>query len=503
MGVLRICDDVPQFDDVLSPTALTMLRDNLLALDEGTRMGGYAFCGLYGQHPEENDEQHQVIWRGGGIWVSGMTTLRVITWTKGTLVTGDTLRVYRGDPATDGTLPGTYHDLTLTAGSQTHAISLSGAGYADGDAVRVTMEVRHASDPPAGYTGCRVEVVLAELTPVGLADAAPTLPTFGSLGGITATTVQQLADYVTWLIRRVATRYDPLFILQTRRIGPFCIPSYGTDQNVVWWGGIRRTTAHTTVTARGKTLRVWGGATESVRLWVGGSVVSTHSVPTSIGESTWTLTADISGYSVDTVVPLRVDYVRTAPEQDNTPINRWTIDEVSVAAASGGAASLGAWDVRQASVSGAALLAWFQAASTLAQACYNRIAANGGFWASQRLFTARPAFSIGANDSQFTLFEPWSTPGTWRRTGEALAGRGRALTLGYSAGYLKDPPKGDEGVGAYVLENVRTTTVVDGDRIETFVLYLDSVPALPVGAPYNVRGVESYVLMERLKVVED
>jgi hypothetical protein len=39
--------------------------------------------------------------------------------------------------------------------------------------------------------------------------------------------------------------------------------------------------------------------------------------------------------------------------------------------------------------------------------------------------------------------------------------------------------------------------------VESARYYLDSAPGLPAGAPFVVRGEESYVVMQQLKVVED
>jgi hypothetical protein len=507
MGILRICDDTPGFVDgvPLSPTALNILGENLRAMDEGTRLGGYAFTGLYGQYPEEADEPNQVVYRGGGVFRTGMTTLQIMTYTTGTVLTGDTLRVYRGDNTADGSLPATYNDVTLASGLQTHTISIS--GYANEDVIRVTMEVRHTADPAPPYTGCKVDVVLAELLPVALPDAAPTLPTFSVEGDITGTKLTQLAAYVNWLIRRVALRYDPLFIIQVRRIGPFCVPPDGTDVNVVWRGGLRRTTLHTSLVVRGLSMRVWTGATESIRLALNGTVVQTYSVPTTVGESSWGFTQSLSGYTDGDPIRIAVDYIRTAPMIDDQPINRWTINEIFVDTPTGGASTLGSWTVRQASVTAASLVSWLQEARTLAATIKSRIDGNTGFWGVQRLFTARPGFDEGKDNSQFQQFEAWAIPGTFRRAGEALAGRGRGLALGYGGGYFdeaeyKRVAATDEGIGAYPVKNTRTHPVVDANDIESFSLYLDSAPGLPIGAPYNVRGAESYILMERLKVVE-
>jgi len=503
MGVLRICDDSPFFVDgsPLSPTGLSLLGDSLRALDEGTRLGGVAFCSNYGQPPEETAQQVQTVWRGGGVWLAGMTSLRVVTNTTGTVISGDTLRLYRGDDDS------VFSDHTIAAGIQTFTTSISASSYTNGQLLRVRGEVRHASVPADNYTGCRVVVTLAEFISVFLADAAPFLPTFAVAADITGTTLTQLATYVRWLIRRAALRYDPLFIQQLRRIGPFCIPTFGTNPHVIWRGSLRRSTLHTTLTARGQTFVQWGGATESIRLTVNGTVVATYAVPTATGEADWTLTHSLTGFGVDTVVRVALDFVRTAPALDGTPVNRWSVRDVSTAAPSGGASTLGLWSIRQAGVTVASLLSWLTAARALCQTISDRITNNDALWGVQRLYTARPAFDSGKDLSQFALFEPWSVPRA-TRAAEAIVARGRALRIDYSAQWYDEAEfakaaSSDEGIGAYPLKSIRTTPLIDGDNVESVRLFLDSVPGLPVSAPYTVRGVESYVVMEQLKVVED
>lgn len=500
MGVLRICDDNPVFLDgaPLSPTAMNIVSDNLLALDEGTRLGGVAFCGLYGQHPEEAAQQTQVIWRGGGVWRTGMTTLRVTTFSTGTLATGDVLRIYRGDDDT------VFTDHTLALGTQTFTPSIS-SGYTDGQPLRVRCEVRHTSVPADGYGGILVEVQLAEFLPVALPDAAPTNPAFSTVADLTGAKLTQLSDFVNWLIRRVALRYDPVAIWQLRRVGPYCIPILGSDLNVVWRGGLRRSLAHTTLRASGAFLIQWGGATEAIRLFINGVQVDSETAPTALGETAWELTASLSGYADGAALRLAIDYVRSAPVADDQPINRWSIGSVGVDSAGGSVATLTAWQIRQPSVTAASLLSWAQAARALAQTIADRIVANGAFWGVQRLYTARPAMSIGADNSQFSLFEPWSVPAA-SRVGEALVARGRALSLGYRGVFFDEAAyakmvKTDEGVGAWPLIHTRTQAVIDGDDVESQRLDFEGVPQLAVGDRYFVRGVESYVLMEQLKVV--
>lgn len=504
-GILKNADDAPVFTDgdPLSATAMNVLRDTIIAVDEASRLGGYAFTGLYGQHPEENDEQFWVIWRGGFVFLTGVTTLRIVTSTSG-IVGGAVLRVYRGDNGANNALPATYNDLALSAGTQTHSITISAAGYTHGDPVRVQIELRHVSDPAPPYTAALVDVQMVEVLPVALSSPAwPGAPTFAGNGDVTAAKLNQLGACADWLVERCSLRYDPLFILNLRRVGPFRDSDGTSDQNVRWYGGLRRTAHHTTLSVKGRALVRYAGASETITLRLNGTLVATFAVPSAVGEYAWSFSPSISGYADGSLIAIQLRYERAAPSFTGTPVNRWTINEVTAVTPSGTGEIVVPWQIRQAAVADSSLWPWLATLSAIATSAYNRINANGGFWGVQRAFTARPA----SGDDNFLLFEPWGIPATWRRTSEVLVGRGRGLSIGYGPGYFDEVAFAKEaatngGIGAYPVINNKTAPFIDGDNVETVSLYLDTVPGLPVGAAYNVRGGESYVLFEKLKVVD-
>lgn len=486
-----LTDDAPVFVDAtpISASLLNILRDTALAVDEASRLGGAVFHGSFGHRVEYTSRTVTTIWRGAFVYLDGMTVLQATTLTTGTVRAGDTLRVTRGD--TDSV----YNDFSLSLGTQAHSVAISGAGYADGQIVRVRLILIHAADPPHAYDGCFVEPLLVEASPVALAGwSAP--PTFSGAGDLTAAKLNALGASLTWLVRRIARRCDPLFMSAIRRKGPWYSPAKGRGEtDVMWRGGLRRTSTHTTIKASGRVLVLYG-ATEAVTLYLNGVAVASYSVPTAAGDYAWTLTASLSGYSVGSVVSVVLWHTRTGAAIEQAPVNRWSIAEVSTLAPSGSPATLAAWAVRQAGVSPAALVAWLTTLRTIAADAYSRIAADDAVWEIQRCFAARPAH----DEDQFRMFEPWGIALSWARTGEALLLRGRGLSIGYGSGWVGEE---QNEVGAYEVLSAATAQATAGDAVESAVIYLDTIPAIPVGAAYNVRGAECYAAFERLRIVED
>lgn len=479
-GIARMADDSPTFADgaPLSPTGLNLLRDTALALDEATRMGGVAFGGWFGHAPEYVGGTINPLWRGGIIWRTGMTTLRVTLSTAG-WVDGEIIRIARGDTGA------TYTDHALAVGDQTITTSIA-SGYTNEQAIYLTITLIR---PVERYANSFTTVVMVEAEPVTIAATWPTVPTFSAASDITAARLNQLGDALNWLVRRVAVRYDPLFIRYQRQNGP-----YAGQPDVVWRGGVRRTALHTTLTATGR-IEVYRSAVEYIRLYLWGTLMGTYTVPMAGGSYAWSISATLSGVAADTVVPISIYHVR---ESGDYPINIVTFDEVRVDAASGGASTLAAWDVRQADASEASLVSWLSSLASIASGCYSRLASgNGGFWSRQRAYTMRTGYDT---EYQVMIFEPWAIPWSWRRFGEELIARGANLELRYGAVWYTTE---FNEVGAQESDASRKENIVSASDPLTTITYFDRLPGLPPGAPYHVRGVRSLVLFERLKVVEE
>jgi hypothetical protein len=486
MGVLKIVDDSPSFStgQPLSAEMLNLMRDNALAQSEASYLGVTPHLDRYQVPPENNDQNPVTVWRGGFVFLTEMTTLRVVTFMSGQ-ASGDTLRVYRGD----GT--GTYTDHTLANGLQTFTITINASGYAHGEVVLLRLDLLNGA-PSTAHAWGNIDIREVTAYPVQLSDAFPGVPTFGA---ITAANLNQLSNCIDWLTRRMGLRYEPLFQGLIRRIGPYLDPDTLTTQtDVRISGSIRKSPAQGEIVARGL-VYVSTGSTESIRLNVNGSVVDTYTPPTAAGTYTWELTASLGAFSTDDLVPWIVDYIRTAGVTDPNRVNRWSVYEVFTRATTGTPAVL-AEQAPRVPMDFSALQTWLNALCTIVDDTYDRVVANYPVWQGQRAYRMR--FAI--DDGQVKQFEPWGVATRQSRTGEALYVRGKGITIGYGSGRFDE--KYDPETGAYAFENFRNETVVQGDQVQTVRYYLDTAPGLPTGAPYNLRGVDLYAAFEQLKVVE-
>jgi hypothetical protein len=485
MGVLKIVDDSPSFatGQALSAEMLNLLRDNALALSEASYLGVTAHLDRYQVPPEDNDQNPVTVWRGGFVFLTGMDTLRVVTFFAGQ-VAGDTLRVYRGDGVA------TYSDHTIANGLQTFTITIDASGYAHGEVVLLRLDLLNGA-PSTAHPWGNIDIREVVAYPVELADAFPGVPTFGA---ITAANLNQLSNCIDWLTRRMGLRYEPLMQAIIRRKGPYFDGS-ATQADVRLTGSVRKSPAHGELVARGLVYVAYG-ATESIRLNIsGGAVEDTYTPPTTPGTYSWELTASLSGEATDALVPWIVDYIRTAGTTDPNLVNRWSVYEVLTRPTSGTPATL-AEQAARVPLDFSALQTWLNALCTIVDDTYDRVVANYPVWQGQRAYRAR----YGIDDFQFRFFEPGGVALVQRRTGEAIYVRGKGITIGYGSGRFED--KEDKETGLYAFENFRRETVAQGDQVETVRQYLDTLPGLPAGAPFNLRGADLYYAAEQLKVIE-
>lgn len=478
--MLHTVEDTPNLGMHRYPSAALFraIRGNLLALDGATRIGRSAYCGGYG-HPQEyaNVNPYRESW-GAFRALPGLTTLTVVTRSSDLLGNTD-LRVYL-----NGTLASTKD---LANGLQTHTVSLG--SYAINSVVEVQLDVVRA-DLPAGESPTgdslifgTVEVEDAYVSPVTLADPWPGTPTFGA--SYDAAMTQQLADAVDWLIRRVGRRTDPLFQAVVRWKGPYGPRGAEPGQaDVRWFGSVQPQASAATLYARGNAWVSWG-ATEAIRLWAGGSVVATYTVPTTPGVYSWLLSYSLP-QAAGTHVPLAVDYVRTAmPSHLGVePINRWSVLRVWTEGAQG------LYPVPSIPAPAARVVttAWddaLNAASSAAATIKARIDANPDLWSRQRLYRRRYAY----DDYQDRVYEPGQIAFSMARTGEALLVRGQNARVEWGPQVFDETytPQTDD-VGLYPLKGVLSQAVCQGDAPMSELVYLGTLGGLYPTASYNVRG---------------
>ena len=481
MAILSLAGNMPLFrtGELLSAAKLNVMRDAALAQEEASRLGGVAFCGSYGNPPQNDDQNPTTIWRGGFTMVEGATTLTIVVSTS---FSGAFLRVHQTGSTT------VTDTITLNSSNpqpETFTIGITGENYSDGQIVLVDIDLYDPSTAPASENWGAIDIYEVSLTNIDISDSWPGVPTFGA---ITAANLNQLANAIDYLTLRMGTRYDPLFQGVVRRFGP-----YFQQGDVQLRGTIRRAPAHGTLIATGYVQREHAGATESISLIVSGSTVATYSVPAAVGQHEWTFTHTLT-QATDTIIPVIVQYDRSNPDEDGgglRNINRWSVNEIYTSSATGASTTLEQQVARQ-RPSFSSLQAWLNSLASIVSATYTRIEANYPVWKRQIAYRAR----YGRLDQQ-AWFEPGGLAMRWRRAGDAVAIRGRGISIGVGGAEFERTNE----VGFYEFSNTRSTSIIPGDATQSVLWFLDNAPGLPSGAPYNLRGVDLLYAAERLKTV--
>lgn len=485
MGIVPV-GNPPTFRDgqVISATELNKLRDIALWLDEASRYGYPLVPRYYGQNSSEFQDNPVTIWHGGFVFLTGMTTLHIIVYANApNTAKNDRLIIYRSD---DNSVSNTH---SLVNGIQGIDVTISGAGYTDGQVVPIRIVLIN-NDSPASNNWNDVDIMEVHVYPVGLSDAYVAAPVWdtGRTDAVTAIDLTTLRNSAAWLLRRVGLRIEPLQQQVRRAFGPLWMGSGSTDTTRLD-GHVVRAADFTTLTVSGEVFVIYGGETESINLYYNGSLAASHSV-TATGA--WSLSATLS-HTVGTYAPWYIQYVRTAPE-NITAANRWTVNQMEVQASGGTASSLAEQTIL-ASGTYSALKTWLNSLSTILTTVKNRIDANPEIWNRQRAYRAR--YGRGTS-TELRWYEPQFVAANNHAAGDAIIVRGQAISLAYGAVRFKEEYN---DIGAQAWETARSANVIDGDDIDSVRFSLGSAVGLTAGAPYALRGEDLSYAGEQLKVV--
>lgn len=481
--MLHAVEDTPNLAIHEYPSAglFATVRQNLLTLDQATRVGRSAYCGGWG-HPQEFERTNPFRKSWGSFrFLPGMTTLTTVVRVSGRQ-DGDTLRLY-----VNGSL---VQSSSITAnGDQTYTYTLTGlTNYA---VVEVDWHIYNAGystpDLTEGQDWGRYEILDAWVSPVTLADAWPGVPTFTTVYD-TATKVPQLANAVHWLVRRIGRRTDPLFTTSVRRGGPLSDASeldYGPGVQR-WHGSVVTTATAPTLRARGQVWVRFPGATEEIRLYVNGSVVATSVPPATVGRYNWSFSYAMP-QAAGSRVAVEIRFRRTAPalHYDNEIVSEWSLLRVWTEGAAGiySAPSIPSVAART-DTTWSTWKAALNAAATLANTLKSRVDANPSLWSNQYLYRRSYAY----NDYQEGVFEPNYIPTAIPRLGEALLIRGVGNKVAWGAQTFDEKSAETNSVGSYDLDATYSEAVNTDGTKGTSLVYLDALASLPPMASYNVRG---------------
>lgn len=495
MGIMAGVEPVPDFADgtELSATLLNDLLANVEIGDIASRYGRVAFCSNYANGAEENGTNPVIVWSGGFSYVVGATTLTVVT-NMTDQQSGDRLQVIRGGTAAGSYQDGTITEFVLANGIQTHTVTITDAGYVEDQIVEVRFALRNTT--PGDRTWGRIEIRDAYISPIDV-PGYPGLPLFGP---ISEPNLDLLSNVCGWMLRRIGQRVEPLFQAVVRRPGPWNGP-IETQDTVRWTGSLPRTAGHPTIKALVVVQQKTPGTIETLRLRVNGATVQSQVIPSLPGEYGYTLSYDVSSIPVGSLMWLEIDLRKSFPAVK--PLSDPDTSRISILGVwSEAAAGAGTFEpplgIRSNSTFGPSgapmtLQTWLNRLRNQIGDVVARLNANPEIWSRQPLYRARYAFDA----DQFKWFEPWGVAAQVRRVGYALLVRGKGVTVNWGPSVFEE--KFSE-TGAQEFKNLRSETAVEGDEVDDARVYLDSLPALYGGQPFNVRGVDLLYAAEEFLV---
>jgi hypothetical protein len=489
MSLLATFEDSPFFataNDVHVTDGVDLLWTNVRALDFATLRMREAF---------QNQSEHRVEfirtnpldwWYGGFRFVTGITTLTLITYTAA-LGTGVTpkLRVILNGVARG--------DYTLTAGEQTHTLTLTGLGLTSGNAVEVLLQIvdtalvlAQGGDPdlpgepdnPSDPQWGRYDLVDAYVSPLS-ATWTPAYPGLPSLtNSPTAAALNQLSNTADWLAGRIGVVPWPVF----QRL--FNVPTdfYEPKVSHLWSGGVVRGAGTRLVVEFA--YQIVRTPAERFRLLINGSEVATTAVLTA-GQHNWAAKwdVDISAYSATSRLRLEIQSVVTIGlEADfgGRP-SRLTVEAVRVERGSPGHLTMPTRTAPDESTNWSTGRSRLGTLASHLSAIKARIDNSPDLFDRARLY--RGGYAYNAGERLYLQFR--HMPTQQRRMGRRLVVAGRNVKIGWGTMVIKPPTEQD---GEVTLEFAYTETLIASNNVETREIWLDQLEGLRVSRTYTLMG---------------
>lgn len=469
--------DVPTFYDgvdmILSAADLRALRRNAAIVDGLSYRPMPCFdssAGLdtytVGYYPSSPPFR---IWNGYFRFRSGMATLTIVG--SATPAGAETIKVFlNGGGAAVATI--------TPSSSFTQNITISGLGYTDGQIVQVELQVQGS----AATSGARYVIYDIYASPISYATPWPGVPTFS--GTYSALKLNQLSNAATWLFGRMAaTPIVPNLMMR------YALGSFGTLPNLrpLWYGSVGRYYSndifrlygvYTNVTDIAQKLYVYINGSLAATLGPFGPGTATISIPVALTHTLGTRVE--ASIWEETVTP---GAVSAAWKQSRFSLTY----RYSQADSSGYPYAAMPTDFTPAtSISAATLDSRLNSLATILSDTKARIDATPAIW--DRARAVRRWFGKNGEDTQDD-FDARARP-FFSRQGYRLVVRGKGVSIGFGAITVpSDPQKGP----LYDKHTYgRTESVVDGDKVDTKTVYLDSIEGLVPGTTYQLLGDVQY-----------
>lgn len=407
-----------------------------------------------------------LLWAGAVTYRSGMTSL-VVTGTASGYGAGALLKV-----SFDGVFKFNISPAANFSASQ--ALS----GYTDGQVINVTINATWTSGLSIGSE----KFVITDLytTPITFASSWPGVPTFGS--SFPAASLTQLFDAADWIFNRVNATPNPAALVSLYQLGPFKDPAVEAAHGLypLYYGGVLVANSNSILRV---TVLVTNQSSPGLRMdtYING-VLADSSANIPIGTNYITRPIAFSGLSIGDVAEVSIFGVVTSAGPSATWLqSRWSFYAVrSEPAATNVYTTPATPPAPEVLTSATALAAYLNNLASILTACKARIDAAPNLW--QRGRALRRFYS---KDNAYNDLAPKRGRPKFDRYGDRLLVRGKGVSIAYGAITI---PTNDRGLNFDEYSFGQTQQIIDGDKLQTKTVYLDSFAGLSVGMTYYLLG---------------
>lgn len=399
------------------------------------------------------------LWYGNLRYRTGMTTLAV----QGTSSNAGTMtfKVY-----VNGVLRITVSPASTFQGTWTIS------GFADGE----VMAIEIVADFSSGVAPSNAKYVITAVYGTPIVYGGPAwggVPSFTNAW--TAAKLNQLCSAADWVYARAAAtpiRPDLACL--------FSLSPFSGDNKPVYYGSVGRWFSNSQFFFGGQ---IYNGSSPGLVMEVyfnGTKVYTSPNFP--IGTTTHYFTLDLSGYAVGEQIEVGIWINCTTPgAQADWQFARTTINAArSQVDTSAVYSSITATPLEDVLVSPTTLAAYLNELAGIVLAAYNRIQATPAVfnrvWAVRRFFSKRNVFAdLGSKRGRPRFI----------RSGHRVTVRGKDVSIGYGPMSIPTNERGQDWENYKFLHE---QSIIGGDKEQTQMVYLDTLPDLTYGIPYYLLG---------------
>lgn len=452
-----------RFDNIQFSSGNALAAADMNALTQNARLiDGLSYRGRRAQtnavlrYIYEYDQSPTIVWRGTFQWRSNAANMRITAECPQPGGGTHTLEVY---------LNGVLRLSTaFIAARTTYIVAVNTWGYADLDLVDV--EIRD------NWTTADAQPVVIDCFITDMASAIGAYGGIPTFGGITKANLDQLMAAQQWVYDRLNITDQMAFVGPMLMVGNGYSTSY---EALLFDGGIEYTNGASRL-AISYNYFIAYSQSETIRVRLDATQVASATYTLGQGgEGAFDI--DISAYSVDTAI--RITIVQTVNTLSTGRLigSLFAIKDIYTRRNSYPVPTLPALYSPRQSLTFSTLQTALNQIAAATDAAASRIVAGIGAFQRQRVFRWMP----GADDGQNVYYQR-TLIARGRRAGDALWVRGKGVSIEYGPITSTYNPDKVEWESQY------NESLIDGENVQTKLVYFDQFPGLDVGMEYFVIG---------------